>query len=422
MFALISLAFAVDTVVYPGGDPASSLKRVTDATGVASADLHALSVSELMANKAPTMVTGGHLAVCSGAPSSGDTVKQSLSLAEGAIKYMEYGSARAALDAAIKDLGCLQSPVDAAQASRAFYLRGIVNAASGDQATSRDDFRRARLFAPTMVWDENFAPAARGTFDAIANEVKTAALVSLTVLPTPADGAVRIDGRPVQLIDGHTGLSVGDHYVQVGDKPAVTFTLSVDGSTPPTLVVPSAVGPDVLDWASDGEKRAALSAVLVSALGSEGTVYVVNPKVVWRVKLGGAAWDLVDMSGAVATSPTQPQPVSKTPLKTEPLPTAPLSTPAAKKKSPVGPVLLGVGGAAGLTGGVVGYLGFRKAQAAHTRYVARLDEGEVVDPSDETDADVKNYVGGGRQETIGFVIAGVGGAILLTGVVVTIAF
>ena len=97
-----------------------------------------------------------------------------------------------------------------------------------------------------MTWDDNFAPAARGTFDAIANEMKSAKLVNLTVLPTPAEGAIQVDGRPVQLIDGHIGLTPGEHLLQIGQSPVATFTMTLDGTENPTLVLPSLVGPEVL--------------------------------------------------------------------------------------------------------------------------------------------------------------------------------
>lgn len=415
MFALISLALAADTVVYPGGDMAAAVNRVATLTGGGSAqELRAVSVAELMSGRPPTMVSGGQLSLCSGAPSSPDGVRQSLQLAEGAIKYMEFGSARAALQATIRDLNCLQIAVDPAQASRAWYLLGIVDAASNDQAGSREDFRRARLFAPSMVWDDNFAPNARATFDAIAAEAKAPALVPLTVLPAPAEGAFRLDGRPVQLIDGHVGVSAGDHYVQIGEgsqSSVVTFSLHVDGNAPPMLVLPSLVGPDVLDWAGDGDKRAALSAVLVSALGSEGIVYVVNPSVVWRVRLGGSAWDLVADPGnsAQVTKPVV-RPVAQ--QKPAPLPTEPLATPAKKGPGVVGPVMMGVGGATGVAGGVVALLGYTRAVDAYNNAV---DNGT-------SQADRTQYVKGGRQLRTGAVIGVVGAVVLATGVVVTIAF
>ncbi len=412
MFALISLALAADTVVYSGGDVATAVSRVAALTGGAPQELRAVSVVELMAGRPPTMVSGGQLSLCSGAPASLDGVRQSLTLAEGAIKYMEFGSARAALDATIHDLSCLQVPVDPAQASRTWYLLGIVNAASGDQAASREDFRRARQFSPAMVWDENFAPNARATFDAIAAEARTATLVPLTVLPAPAEGAFRLDGRAVQLIDGHVGVSAGDHYVQVGDLAPVTLSLHVDGTTPPMLVLPSLVGPDVLSWAGDGEKRGALSAVLVSALGSEGVVYVVNPSVVWRVRLGGSAWDLVTDSGGRDTAPrpvASARPAEKPPVPMEPVPTSPV---AKDRKSPVGPVLIGVGGAAGIAGGVVGVLGYSGALRA---YNDAVENGTSED-------DRTKYAKGGHQLTNGVIVGAVGAAVLAAGAVVTIAF
>ncbi len=404
MFALISFALAADTVVYSGGTAADALARVAIATGGADAELRAVDVTALMAGRPPTLVSGGHLTVCSGTPSSAEAVKSSLGLAEGAIKYMEFGSARAALDAGIRDLGCLQTPVDPAQASRAWYLLGIVDAAAGDQAASREDFRRARLFDPNMEWDKNFAPSARATFDAIATEVKAAPLVPLTVLPAPADGVFRLDGRPVQLIEGHVGVTPGEHYVQIGENPVVTLALTVDGNTAPTLVLPGLVGPEVLTWAGDGERRAALSAVLVSALGTEGVVYVVNPSMLWRVRLGGSAWDLVRTDAGIPT-------VAKT-TKVPPPPKAPKETATGGKDSPLGPVILGVGGATLAAGGVLAILGYTQALGA---YNEAADTGT-------TDAIRADYNRGAKRLQNGEIIAGVGAAVLATGVVLTIAF
>lgn len=427
MLALISFAFAVDTVVYPGGDPADALRRVAAASGAAASELTAISVGDLMAGRPPTMVAGGQIEVCSGAPSSPTAVRQSITLAEGGIKYMEYGSARAALDAAIKDLGCLQTPVDATQASRAFYLRGIVSAASGDQAGSRNDFRRARLFAPTMVWDDNFAPTARATFDAITNEVRSAPLVSLSVLPPPATGTFLLDGQPVNLVNGAVGLAPGEHFVQIAGARLITLTLEVEGATPPTLVIPSAITPGVLEWAGDADQRASLSAVLVSALGSEGTVYVANPSAVWRVRLGGSAWDLVGEGSATGPDPTRPPersavrpPVSST---VEPLPIA--TTTVSKKPGVAGPVLISVGGAAGLAGGIVGALGYQRHRADYD-VVARAngdsDPTNDIDPQDPSDPAVASFRQSGAQEAAGFIVAGLGGVLLATGIVVTVAF
>lgn len=425
MFALISMAFAAETVVFAGGDATAALARVAEAAGASTEGLRAVGVEELMAGRPATMVSGGQVAVCSGTPSSPEAVRQSLGLAEGAIKYMEFGSARAALSATLRDLSCLHTPVDPAVASRAWYLLGIVDAAAGEQAASREDFRRARLFAPTMAWDDNFAPNAKATFDAIASEAKAAPLVSLTVLPAPAEGTFRLDGRPVQLVDGHVGVTAGDHYLQVGDGPATTYSLRVDGTTPPTLVLPSLVHPEVLEWAGDGEKRAALSAVLVSALGSEGVVYVVNSQVVWRVRLGGSAWDLVAMGGGTIApgkpATAKPAAAKPTPPKPDaPLPTEPVATrPAAKKKSPLGPVLAGIGGAAGVGGGVVllvGELGAR--DVVNTALANKEDHGTY----DLTAADREAYARDAKMAVTGGVVGGVGAVLLATGLVVTVAF
>ncbi len=402
MFALISLtsmAFALDTVVYGGGDPAPVLARVAVASGTPAADLRAVSITELVSGRPATLVGGGKLAVCSGTPTNLASVRQSVDLAKGAVAYMEFGSARAALDAAIRDLGCLQEPVDAALASRAWYLLGVVTA--DDQAASRAAFRQARLLTPDMLWDENFAPRARGTFDAVATELKAAPLVQLSVIPDPPDGSLRIDGRPVKTVGGRVGVTPGAHHVQFGATAVATMVMDLDANTPATLVLPSIVTADALSWAGDGEKRGALSSVLLGALGGEGAVYVVSGSVIWRVRLGGSAWDLVGSGGGPVAA-------------TEPAPAAAALAPAggARKPSLAGPVVLGVGAAAAITGGVLVAMGYAGASDAHADAVAngRSDTGDAA------------YTSAGQTYTTGWVVAGVGAAVATAGVVVTVAF
>lgn len=406
MFALISFvtaAFALDTVVYGGGDPAPVLQKVAAASGTPVEGLRAVSVTELVSGRPPTLVGGGKLTVCSGTPASLASVRQSVDLAKGAIAYMEFGSARAALDAAIRDLGCIQEPVDGALASRAWYLLGIVTA--DDQAASRASFRQARLMTPDMVWDDNFSPAARGTFDAVATELKSGPLVQLSVIPEPPEGSLRVDGRPVKTVGGRVGVTPGAHHVQFGTASVTTMTMDLDANSPATLVLPSIVTASALDWAGDGDKRGALSSVLLGALGGEDSVYVVSGAAIWRVRLGGSAWDLVGAGGGpVAVS--EPAPVVM------PVATQDVTGVVTPKQSVTGPVVIGVGAAAALTGGILLGVGYSGAIAAYDDAVAngRTAEGDAA------------YADAGGTYSTGWVVAGLGAAIATAGLVVTVAF
>ena len=401
--ALIAAAIAADTVVYAGGDAALVVARVAALSGTSPSALRAVTVTDLVKGRPPALLGGGKLQSCGGGPSATASVRQSVDLAKGAIAYMEYGSARAALDVAIRDLGCLQEPIDPVLATRAWFLLGVVATASNDPATSRLAFRQARLFSPDMMWDDNFAPAARAVFDNVAAEMKTTPMVSLTVIPEPTDGTLRLDGRPVKVVGGHVGVLPGSHQVQVGTGLLATMSVDIDANAPATLVLPALVTADALTWAGDGERRAALSSVLMGALGSEGVVYVVSGDIVWRVRLGGSAWDLVGAGGPGAASAVRAIPSTRFAAKE-------LVPP--RKANVAGPVILGVGGAALIGGGIVAGLGFRSAKEAYDDAVAngRGAEGDAA------------YEAGAREYTAGLVVGGVGAALAATGIVVTVAF
>ena len=340
LIALLATAHAADPVVHAGGDPAAVLARVASTANVPVTELRAVTIPELVQGRAPVLLGGGKLTPCTAAASNRAAIEASLDIAKGAILYMEYGSARAALDAAIRGLGCLQEPVEPSLAARAWYLLGIVAHASSDQATSRAAFRQARLFQPDMTWDPNYPPAAQVTFDAVAAEMKAASLVSLAVVPEPPEGAVRIDGRPVKVVGGTVAVSPGAHHVQVGTGALVTVNVELDANAPATLLLPQFVTPDALRWAGDGDRRAALTAILSGSLGTSGSVFVVSGDVLWRVRLGGSAWDFVGTGASVPM--TTPPPVAAAPAATPATPaqaappaTAPVSAAPAAPKPPV---------------------------------------------------------------------------------------
>ncbi|MEN9785276.1 MAG: hypothetical protein RLZZ299_540 [Pseudomonadota bacterium] len=468
MLALISLlaaAHAADPVVHAGADSAAVLARVAATAGVPVTELRAVTLPELVQGRAPVLLGGGKLTPCTAAASNRAAIEASLDIAKGAILYMEYGSARAALDAAIRGLGCLQEPVEPSLAARAWYLLGIVAHASSDQATSRAAFRQARLFQPDMTWDPNYPPAAQVTFDAVAAEMRAVSLVSLAVVPEPPEGAVRIDGRPVKVVGGTVAVSPGAHHVQVGAGSLVTVNIEVDANAPATLLLPQFVTQDALRWAGDGDRRAALTAILSGSLGNTGSVFVVSGDVLWRVRLGGSAWDFVGTGASVpaavpvtgaqavpatpvapaavaapaappAAAPPAPTPAAPSTPTTPatqvtgwpPPPKAPSSTasvpasqPAASMPAPAAPasrggnprvlagnVTAGAGALGFVVGGLYGLGGYRDARDAYADAVAngRTQAGDLA------------YTNGRARFIRGAAISGVGAALLAGGLVV----
>lgn len=337
-------------VVHGGGDSAAVVARVATLSGTPSDQLRAISVEAIVAGRPPGILGGGRLTPCGTAPTRNDSISRSLEIATGAVAYMEYGSAKAALDQSIRDVDCLQEAVEPTMAARVWYLSGIVAHASGDQAGTRVAFRQAILFQPDLEWDENFKPDARMTFDAVSAEMKSSAMVPLRVVPMPPDGALRIDGRPVKVVGGQVSVIPGAHHLQVGTSVLGSARLEVDVNAPAAVVLPQYVTDEALDWAGDGDKRGALAVILAGALGTSGNVLVATDTVLWRVRLGGSAWDVVGASAPAAS--------------------AGIATPPGKRHRRAGRIAAASGAAILLGGGTLATLGYLGATDAYSATVA----------------------------------------------------
>ncbi|MEN9787689.1 MAG: hypothetical protein RLZZ299_2953 [Pseudomonadota bacterium] len=300
ILALVARAYGATPVVHADDDPAALLARVAAATKMPITELRAVTIPELADKGIPALLGGGTLTRCTVEAPNRAAIEASLEVAKGSFLYMEYGSARAVLDAAIRGLGCLKEPVDRALAARAWFLLGVVAHASADISGSRAAFRQARLFQPILPWDPNYPPAARETFDAVVAEMKATAPIPIAVVPEPPNGTLRFDGWPVKVVDGKVAVAPGTHHVQVWSQALTTVTVDVKASS--TLVLPQFASDEELGWAGDGERRPALSAILAGAAGGSEDVYVVSGDILWRVQPGRGAWDIVG-TGMAAAAP-----------------------------------------------------------------------------------------------------------------------
>jgi hypothetical protein len=381
---LLSRALAADAVVHDGTDATGTLTRVAEQAGVASATLRAVSLTELVSGRPAAWQGGGALRPCTGPPTTNAVVKRSLDLAAGAVAYMEFGSARAALDTAVADVACLSEPVDTTLAARAWFLTGIVTDAAGDAAGSRAAFLQAHAFQPGLPWDENFAPAARPAFDAAAGEQKAAATVNVALMPPAPAVPLRVDGRVVAPQDGRLPIPAGAHLLQIGDAPVTTYRLDVASSAPGTLVLTPLLDASALSWAGEGERRGALAGMLQGALGTDGNAYVVTDTVLWRLRLSNAAWDVV---GAGAT------------------PKSAKATKAPAGPFPTGRVLAGSGVALVLAGGAFAGVNYSTAMDVY---------GEIADAGTTDELATAYQKAGGRYQA-GLVVTGAGAALVATG-------
>lgn len=285
MFALIALAHA-EPVVH-AEDPEAARTRVANATNADPTTLEPVALTTIIA-RPPVGLGEARVLPCTDVRTRSADVRAHLTEAEGAYLYMESEKAGTALGLANNALNCLAEPLDPALASRVWYLRGLVAFAAGDAPTAEAHFYRARVFEPGLAWDEDFAPAARPLFERTAVQLKVAEPAWLDIVPAPAPGQLRVDGRVAEAPAGRIAIPRGPHLVQLGlDLP---ITLSVDLRGDGTLVVPELLPPGALAWAGDPMQQGALSTALAGTLQRDASVYVTDGTSVWRVHAGRDDW------------------------------------------------------------------------------------------------------------------------------------
>jgi hypothetical protein len=197
---------------------------------------------------------------------------------EGAVSYGDDASKP--LADAQAALRCSPTPADPKLSGRVWQLAGALAAADGQNDAATEDFRRAHLRAPAMVWDDNLAPAGEALWKQAIAAANGAPKVALTIWP---DGAVTVDG----IAWSASSVAPGDHDVIVGGLP-----LTLDVTAPSTLVVPAAFPADALAWASDPARRPALSSLLAVTAGEGTPVAVDTVDGIWTGTAGRSDWTL----------------------------------------------------------------------------------------------------------------------------------
>ncbi len=284
-------ALAATPVLYDGLDPNVAKGLVMVETRTPAEELEALTVGELMHGQAPSLVGAGRVTACVGEAHSMAEIAKFVEQARGAVDYMEYGTARASLDAAKEALGCLGEPLTADVVAQLYFLSGYLAFEMGDKASAWSDYHRALGFDPNLEWNAQYAPESQCIFERARAESDEAERVTLAVLPPLHQGSIAVDGHSLGGDGGQVALVPGEHIVQIAGEPILTLRVQLESATNPVLVLPGYTPHDAASWAAREELRPTLSGLLASVLDQGRVVYAAADTGLWTTRVGSDVWE-----------------------------------------------------------------------------------------------------------------------------------
>ncbi|MEE2751471.1 MAG: hypothetical protein VX519_08565 [Myxococcota bacterium] len=282
-------ATAGELVLYGPEESADTARaKVALFGGRTLANLQARTLTELVGEESLTVVGGATLTSCSGKPSVNADIASLLKEAEGALQFMEFESAAAHLEQAVAAELCLSEPLEAVQASRVHYLRGMVAVGTGNPAGAWPEFLQAALLNPDITWDDNFPPDGQTAFKGAVAATGAAEPQALNLVPA-MEGPIWVNG--VQAENGaELMLKSGKNLIQSGQDNLTTWKIELPEATNAAVIRTALVEDSQVTWASDAATRGQLEALL--AHNSQGAVtYVSLPgQVLWQFEPATGVW------------------------------------------------------------------------------------------------------------------------------------
>lgn len=326
--------------------------------------------------------------------------------AEEAVDLVELQRAVDILAPLTDSLACIAPPVDPAALSRAAFLRGYALYATGDRAAAGQAFQMAAVFDAGIKWDENYPPDPQQVFNSAVLE----ALRAEETTVWPAFGAAEaadllLDGGP---FPANGKARPGLHQVTTRDAGGDVLRVAVVFPPGGTIrLIP--LREQVDGFLAGKEGSEAIGAALAAYLqrGGDEEAYVVEPAFGRIYRFHAATGEVREIPGA-GTTVERGDKGTRDRTRPGKSPTAGASL---GKPNP-GPILVVAGAVAGAVGAIIGGV---QTGAANDIY------GQVEADNSQYDALLEDYEQARTGRTVGFVIAGVGGATAAAGIPVWIA-
>ena len=273
---IFTTAFAADPVLLYADDLEAAQRRVELHAGIENTQ--PVRPTELVKGSSPYFVRASPVERCAGVPTKNADILRIIGEAQELRLTMRPDLAQARLEEGVAAWACLEEPADAAVGARLHFLLGVVAFANRDSLAASDAFRTARQSDPDLAWDPDTAPDARALFDRVQKE-KAADSVTLTLVPTDAELALRIDGRSLAPTSGQLTTSEGLHLVQIA-RAEGTLSLWVEFNEDDWLVLPQQVH-DGLAKDSDAPRVRLSVEGLVESAGIEPPLLVPSRRSTW---------------------------------------------------------------------------------------------------------------------------------------------
>lgn len=399
--ALIPLGAAAEgtLLVYGPDVEGGAAGAIREAERVFGATVDAAAVIELDQIEPPypeLLVPFGAAEVlrCPGQPTAVADIRQTTQLGMSSLDELDYPQASTHLEAAWNGTRCANAFLDREELVELPLMLGILAHYQGDKDDAYDWFARALAIDPDLAWDNAYPPDAQQVFNnALAETLRNEAASMITVPDRKAVSELRVDGAVVDPLAPQVTFKPGVHLLQWRNADGDVQSLAVAAATDSPMVLLSArqLRNAILAGPSGGDIQPAVIdrlAVLASARDA-ADVIVVGGNVPYRFVASSSAMETPRGGRAVSAG----------------------SGPTRKKVSPAGPVLIGAG-AATLGAGLAVGLG------SYAQGVALYDELDAGQHQGQYDTKAAEYEDLTTGNAVGVVLAGVGGAVLVTGIIV----
>ncbi len=397
LWTFVNVAFATPVVLHRSADPDAIRSAIIQSAGVPIGGLTITHFDAFRANLNSKWSGLGEIADCQTVATDSPTLAALAKSAEGKLMYMELEDAAATLSTAADGLRCLTTPVDAAMAARIGFLRGVVSVELGDKAKAWDHFATATRYQPDLVWDAQFPNTGEALLNATKSELSSTA-IPLALVPTiTEERSLYVNGAQPSTPASNLALTPGEHLIQVQTADGVTgYTATLVAASTPSLLLPEMLADDALAQVATEEGRSELSRLVSVAFESGTPVYVAHDDLLWRTASGFGAWEN---------------------LRPEQVPA--LSVAGRTRSSSVAWLSAGITTTVAIGTVSALLMGLNAGKSAGT-FQQEFDDAASQGDFDAASSAYGSVLDSNSRRTGGYVAAGIGAALTMTGVVITI--
>jgi hypothetical protein len=292
-------------VVYDGGDAVAIVASVAERSGMATTDLVATSLADLIGGDA-LILGDGELRPCAHGPATAAEVDATVAEAEAAFAARAREKALDGLEIAVAQLGCLTEVVAPQVAARGFMVRAALLAEQGDEDGAREEVRTALSLDPDAAWPGGGTLDGEALLSAERAEPRGA---NLSLVPAADGDGTWIDGRPVERGTTTLSLAAGLHLAQHDGKGGLRSAWVLVGGDA-TLLLPDGFPRPLLEGLADPDTRPQVEALVVALLPGVTTAYVSAGDGLWLVTVDEEGVLTIELGrpARVREAPREPAP------------------------------------------------------------------------------------------------------------------